>query len=78
MCDKCQRWVHTDCADIQVRGDHSNKVVYKCLKCKIIHEPQNMTTKKRPPQPVRGGPKTAQKKSDVFLNSIDFFWQLKP
>lgn len=33
MCDECERWVHTECADILTNGLNSG---FNCLKCRKI------------------------------------------
>jgi len=36
MCDECQRWVHTECADFYVGGTNT---IFNCIKCKKIEVP---------------------------------------
>jgi hypothetical protein len=36
MCDECERWVHTECADYYANNSNA---IFNCLKCKKIEVP---------------------------------------
>jgi hypothetical protein len=79
MCDECERWVHTECADFF--PSTNTAAIFNCLKCKKIEVPlaqaptrraNNLTRINNTKVPER------RKTQDCMLNNFGFYWQLSP
>ena len=79
MCDECERWVHTECADIDTRSNAANS--FNCLRCRKVEVPQAPLPGRRPPSrhPLNAAKVPDRRKSqECNLNNFGFYWQLSP
>jgi hypothetical protein len=78
MCDECERWVHTECADYY---PNTNNGIFNCLKCKKIEVPQTASAPtRRANNPTRNATKVPERRKtqECMLNNFGFYWQLSP
>jgi hypothetical protein len=79
MCDECERWVHTECADILTNGMNS---AFSCLRCRKIDTGRTPSmAPPRRPNNSRSAPNKVperRKTQECMLNNFGFFWQLSP
>jgi hypothetical protein len=77
MCDECERWVHTECADILTNGLTTS---FNCLRCRKI-EPTPAVNARRPPNnrsALSSKVPERRKTQECMLNNFGFYWQLSP
>ena len=82
MCDECERWVHTECADFLAIGPILN---FTCLRCKKIDvnpiSNQNGVSSRRNNQnrtTIGAKVPERRKTQECMLNNFGFYWQLSP
>lgn len=76
MCDQCERWVHTECADILTNAPSTS---FNCLRCRKIEVPTQPATRR--PNASRTAPgkiPERRRTQECNLNNFGFFWQLSP
>ena len=79
MCDECERWVHTECADIDTKSNTA--LSYNCLRCRKVQIPQQSVSGRRPlsRNNNNGGKVPDRRKTqECNLNNFGFYWQLSP
>ncbi len=80
MCDECERWVHTECADIVTNGQ---AISFSCLRCRKIEVPPQapMASSRRPNAArttISNKVPERRKTQECMLNNYGFYWQLSP
>lgn len=78
MCDECERWVHTECADFY---PSNNTAIFNCLKCKKIEVTNAAAPSRRNGNATRNNSSKVperRKTQECMLNNFGFYWQLSP
>ena len=78
MCDECERWVHSECADFDTKGNAA--VNFNCLRCRKVEVPLPATGRRMPMTRNPNAPKVPdrRKSQECTLNNFGFYWQLSP